>query len=161
MYTYNCFENKLKHINSNLFLSGVSRDMQHIPDKQQNPLNQQVILLLPLFPILIKQKKWRKEMRLIRLSIDVFPLVHSKPGTGLLFSTNNPNSWIHSIQILYGWFSDGFVLQEASTEWTNWVPFSKTHQLQQVVQRLTQDCKHFLVGKCLEANRWININTFI
>lgn len=47
-------------INSHLLFSGVRRDVQHIPDKQQNPLNQQVIFLLPLFPILIENKRYKK-----------------------------------------------------------------------------------------------------
>lgn len=39
-------------MNSDLLLVGVSGDRQYIPDQQQNPLYQQVVLLLPLLPVL-------------------------------------------------------------------------------------------------------------
>lgn len=85
---------KMKHMNANLFLSGVSRDVQHIPDKEQNPLNQQVIFLLPLFPILIVQDtRGKKEM--IAQDIGQYEClslhIHNQKLSG--FFTNKPNSF--------------------------------------------------------------------
>lgn len=49
-------------LKSDLLLTGVRRYVKHIPDQQQDPLYQQVILLLSLLPVL-KEKtvNWDKQ----------------------------------------------------------------------------------------------------
>lgn len=48
-----------------LLFTGVCRYMKHIPDQQQDPLYQQVILLLSLLPVLkdVKVSRERQEER--------------------------------------------------------------------------------------------------
>lgn len=47
-------------LKSDLLFTGVCRYMKHIPDQQQDPLYQQVILLLSLLPVL-RDKKMRRD----------------------------------------------------------------------------------------------------
>lgn len=43
-------------LKSDLLFIGVCRYMKHIPNQQQDPLDQQVIFLLPLLPVLREEK---------------------------------------------------------------------------------------------------------
>lgn len=47
-------------LKSDLLFTGVCGYMKHIPDQQQDPLYQQVILLLSLLPVL-RDKKMRRD----------------------------------------------------------------------------------------------------